>query len=108
MNATFSPAEECYLISWAKEDRQGSAHGPARAFQRVHGVHSAVLGQFFARLSTFSGRSQHDLVEGPAPETPATWPWPTQEVFEDRLKLLLPASTLHFLEELGALTVRVS
>ena len=107
MSSPFTPTEVGYLISWAKEEHEGSSNGPARSLQCAHGVHSAVLGQLFARLSTLTGRSQHDLVEGPDPETPTAWPWSAQDVFEDRLKVLLPASTLHFLEELGALTAAV-
>ncbi len=108
MNRSFSQAEEDYLICWAKEEHQGSRNGPARCMQRTHGVHTPVLGQLFARLSTVSGRSQHELVEGPDPESQAAWPWPTQEAYEERLKVLLPESTLRYLEELGALTQTVT
>ena len=103
MNAPFSPAEVSYLIAWASEDHQGLANGRARTLQRQHGVQAAVLGQLFARLSTATGRSQYEMVEGPAAEGPITWPWPTQQVFEARLKELLPQSTVHYLEEIGAL-----
>jgi hypothetical protein len=50
-----------------------------------------------------AGRSQYALVEGPPPEGPIVWPWTTQALFEARLKALLPESTIHYLEELGAL-----
>jgi hypothetical protein len=99
----FSPAEIAYLIAWAREDHQGQASGPARTLQRQHGIQPAVLGQLFARLSTVIDRSQYEMVEGPAPESPISWPWPAQEVFEARLKELLPESTIQYLEELGAL-----
>jgi hypothetical protein len=102
MSTPFSAAEIGYVLAWAKEDHQGLANGPARTLQRQHGVHTATLGQLFARLSTVTGRSQYALVEGAAPEGPVTWPWPTQAVFEARLKELLPESTIHYLEELGA------
>jgi len=108
MNSTFTQSEADFVISWAKEDHCGSANGPARSLQRTHGIHSAVFGQLFARLSTLTGRSQHDLVEGPIPETPIVWPWPTQEAFEERVKALLPGSTLQFLEGLGALAATVN
>ncbi len=102
MSTPFSQSEITYLIAWAREDHQGRADGPARTFQRQHGVHPAILGQLFARLSTVSGRSQYEMVQGPAGESPLPWPWPTQAVFEARLKELLPESTLRYLEELGA------
>ncbi len=108
MSAPFSQAEVDYLIAWAREDHQGLANGPARTLQRQHGVHAVVVGQFFARLSTVTGRSQYALVEGPAPEGAVTWPWPTQAAFETRLKELLPESTVHYLEELGALAATAS
>jgi hypothetical protein len=103
MSSPFSPAEVGYILVWAKEDHQGLAHGLARTLQRQHGVHAAILGQLFARLSTVTGRSQYALVEGSTPEGAITWPWSTQAVFEARLKDLLPESTIHYLEELGAL-----
>jgi len=103
VSTPFLPAEVAYLIAWAREDHQGLASGPARTLQRQHGVQAAVLGQLFAQLSTITGRSQYELVEGPATESPLTWPWPTQVVFEARLKALLPESTVHYLEEIGAL-----
>lgn len=103
MNTPFTQAEVNYLLAWAKEDSQGSAHGPARTLQRQNGIQSPVLGQLFARLSTVTGRSQYDLVEDCAAESSVTWPWPSQEVFEARLIILLPPSTMHYLEKLGAL-----
>jgi len=103
MSMPFSQAEVRYLIAWAREDHQGLASGPARTLKRQHGVRPAVLGQLIARLSTLAGRSQHEMVEGAAPESPITWPWSTQQVFESRLKELLPESTVRYLEELGAL-----
>jgi hypothetical protein len=103
MSTSFSPAEVDYLIAWAREDHQGRANGPARTLQRQHGIHAAVLGQLFARLSTAIGRSQFEMVEGPVPECLVNWPWPTLAVFEARLKQLLPQSTIDYLEELGAL-----
>jgi hypothetical protein len=103
VSTPFSPAETSYLIAWAREDHQGLANGPARTLQRQHGVQAAVVGQLFARLATVTGRSQYEMVEGPAPASPITWPWPTPEVFEARLRELLPASTIQYLEELGAL-----
>ncbi len=103
MSTPFSPAEVGYLIAWAREDHQGLANGPARTFQRQHGVQAAVVGQLLARLSTVTGRNQYEIVEGPAPESPITWPWATEELFHARLKQLLPESTVHYLEELGAL-----
>jgi hypothetical protein len=103
VSTPFSEAEIGYLIAWAREDHQGRADGPARTLQRRHGVHPAILGQLFARLSTVGGRSQYEMVQGPAGEGPIPWPWPTQEAFEARLKELLPESTLHYLEGLGAL-----
>jgi hypothetical protein len=103
VSTSFSQAEVGYLSAWAREDHQGLANGPARTLQRQHGVQAAVMGQLFARLATVTGRSQYEMVEGPAPESPLTWPWPTQEAFEARLKELLPASTVRYLEELGAL-----
>ena len=103
VNMPFTPAEVGYLIAWAREDDQGRPSAPARILQRQHAVHAAVLGQLFARLSTVSGRTQYEMVQGPAPERHITWPWATQSAFEARLKELLPESTLHYLEELGVL-----
>jgi hypothetical protein len=103
VSTPFSPEEVSYLLAWAREDHLGLANGPARTLQRQHGVQAAVVGQLFARLSTVTGRTQYEMVEAPAPATPITWPWPTQEEFEARLKELLPESTVHYLEELGAL-----
>ena len=103
MSSPFNLQETCYLIAWAKEDHLGAVNGPARSMQRGHDVRSAVMGQLFARLSTVTGRSQHDLVEGPASDDPITWPWSTSEELESRLKELLPESTRQFLDELGAL-----
>jgi hypothetical protein len=103
VSTPFSQAEISYLLAWAREDHQGLASGPARTLQRQHGVQAAVLGQLFARLSTVTGRSQYDMVEESAPAGAISWPWPTQAELEQRLKDLLPASTIHYLEELGAL-----
>jgi hypothetical protein len=104
VNTLFSQEEVAYLIAWAREDHLGQANGPARMLQKQHGVQAAVMGQLFARLSTVTGRSQYEMVEGPAPANPISWPWSAQEAFEGRLKELLPESTIHYLEELGALT----
>jgi hypothetical protein len=104
MTAPFTEAEVSYLLAWAMEDHRGLPHGPARTLQKQHGVHSAVLGQLFARLSTVAGRSQYEMLEGTARTDPVIWPWQTQELFDARLKELLPKSTLRYLEELGALT----
>jgi hypothetical protein len=103
MNAPFTRAEVDYLIAWAREDHQGLANGRARTLQRQHGISAAVLGQLFARLSTVTGRSQFEMVEGTNSEGPFPWPWPSQAAFDGRLKELLPASTIRYLEELGAL-----
>jgi hypothetical protein len=106
MTEPFSEAEVRYLIAWAREDHRGPATGPARTLQRHHGVHAAVMAQLIARLSTVTRRTQYDMLNGPAPEGPITWPWPTSQVFEARLKKLLPESTIHYLEQLGALPPR--
>ena len=82
MNTLFSQTEVRYLISWAKEDREGLANGAARMLQREHEVHAATLGQLFAQFSTLSGLSQYEMVQGPIPDGPITWPWRTQEEFE--------------------------
>jgi hypothetical protein len=103
MNTLFSQTEVSYLLAWAREDHQGLSNGRARTLQRQHGVQAAVLGQLFARLSTVTGRSQYDMVQESAAESPVSWPWPTQAAFEARLKELLPESTIHYLEQLGAL-----
>jgi hypothetical protein len=102
MTNPFTDTEATYLLAWAIEDHKPSPNGPARTLQRQHGVHAAVLGQLFARLATAMGRPQFELIEGPAPEGPLLWPWPTQDVLESRLQALLPESTLRYLEELGA------
>jgi hypothetical protein len=104
MSMPFTPSETRYLISWAIEDHLASTAGPARTLQRQHGVHAAVLGQLFARLATILGRTQMEIVESPPPEGPVKWPWPTREVFEARLRQLLPESTMLYLQEVGALT----
>ena len=102
MRTVFSQPEIDYLIAWAGEDHQGLARGPARTLQRQHGVQAAVMGQLFARLSTVTGRSQFEMVAGPAPKNPIPWPWPTQAAFAARLNELLPESTIGYLEEIGA------
>jgi hypothetical protein len=102
MSTPFSAAEIGYILAWAKEDHQGRANGPARRLQRQHGIHAATLGQLFARLSTVIGRNQYALEES-APQVPIIWPWATPAIFEVRLKELLPESTIHYLEQLGAL-----
>ena len=106
MNTSFSQDEARFLIQWAKEDHLGLFDAPARALQRRHGVHSSTLGQLVARLSTNTGCSQYEIAQGPTSEGPVTWPWPNQQVFETRLRELLPESTLDYLEELGAIATR--
>ena len=72
MNMPLKPADIAYLIVWAREDDQAQATGPARMLQRRHAVPPAILGQLFARLSTVSGRSQYEMVQGPIPESSIT------------------------------------
>ena len=104
MSASFAQTEVDFLIAWANEDHLGLANGPARSLLRLHGVHPAVAGQLFARLSTLTGRSQFELIDNASLENPIHWPWPAQGEFETRLHELLPECTLHYLEELGVLT----
>jgi hypothetical protein len=102
MSPSYSQAEIDFLLAWAREDHLGLVNGPARSLQRQHGVPAAVLGQLLARLSTVTGRTQVEMVEGPAPATTVAWPWPGRAAWQARVKELLPASTVQYLEELGA------
>jgi hypothetical protein len=103
MKEGFSEAEVRYLLAWAVEDHRGLANGPARALQRAHGVHAAVMGQLIARLSTVMGRAQCEIVQVPVSEAPVRWPWPTSQAFESRMKELLPETTVDYLDKLGVL-----
>jgi hypothetical protein len=103
MTAAFADNELKYLTAWAIEDHLGRASGCARVLQREHDVSPVVLGQLFAWWSRESRVDQMALVDGPYPEGPIEWPWPTKHTFETRLRELLPESSIHYLQELGAL-----
>jgi len=97
MSAQYSAAEIKYLTAWAIEDHLGRAKGQARTLEREHHVDPVVLGTLFAIWCRDTGQNQMD------PDGPIEWPWPAKGQFEARLMEVLPESSIHYLEQLGAL-----
>ena len=105
MTSAFTEPEIKYLTAWAIEDHLGRINSVARILQSEHDVRSAVLGQLVAVWCRDSRQDQMAVVDGPYPEGPINWPWPTKDAFEARLRELLAESSIRYLEKLGALTL---
>jgi hypothetical protein len=102
MNASLNELEARFLTAWIIEDHRGDK-GPARQLQRQHGISAAVLGNLIANWCRTTGQNELAIAEGPYPSEPIVWPWQTQEKFAERLKELLPASSLRYLQAIGAI-----
>jgi hypothetical protein len=86
-----TPSELEFLAAWAREEWEPACYSlPAHRLQLAHGVRAGSLTVLIKAWVEVERKRDYEILDVAMNSEP-TWPWPTQEQFQSRLK---KASTL--------------